>query len=93
MRTYLIGYDLNKSGKDYADLTNAIKAESRTWWHHLDSTWIIKTNSTAVQIRDRLSKHIDNDDELLVVRLQGEWASKGFTTKGSDWLLENVTLE
>jgi hypothetical protein len=92
MKTYLIGYDLNKprENDDYKDLIEAIK-EYGTWWHHLDSTWIIKTNQSAVEIRDKLKKHIDTGDELLVVRLRQESAWTGFNKKGSDWLMDNLT--
>jgi hypothetical protein len=57
MKSYLIGYDLNKTGQDYTTLINKIKTLG-TWWHCLDSTWIIKSNSTAVQIRDTLKSLI-----------------------------------
>ncbi|WP_335955895.1 hypothetical protein [Acinetobacter guillouiae] len=89
MKTYLIGYDLNKKGQDYTGLTNKIK-EFPNWWHHLDSTWIIKTSKTAVEIRDILLPYIDGNDELLVVHLSGEGAWKGFNEKGSKWLKDNL---
>lgn len=89
MATYLIGYDLNKQ-KDYPKLIDAIKALSGTWWHHLDSTWILVTNKSAADIRDILRKHIDGDDELLVVKLSGEGAWAGFNEQGSKWLKDNL---
>jgi hypothetical protein len=94
MRTYLVGYDLNRprGNDDYPDLHKAIKGFG-TWWHHLDSTWIIKTNMSAAQIRDALKKHIDSGDELLVVRLAGEGAWTGFNDKGSQWLKDNLSYE
>lgn len=92
MQTFLIGYDLNKSGQDYADLIDAIKKLSSTWWHHLDSTWIIKSNSTATAIRDILAAHIDSNDELLVVKLSGDGAWTGFSDKGSKWLINNLPI-
>jgi len=95
MRTYLIGYDLNRprGADDYPKLFEAIKAQANGYWHHLDSTWIIKTNSSATDIRDALSIHIDSGDELLVVRLTGEGAWKGFPVSGSQWLLTYLTLD
>lgn len=89
MATYLIGYDLNKQ-KDYPELIEAIKALSGTWWHHLDSTWILVTEKSAADMRDTLKKHIDGDDELLVVKLNGEGAWAGFNEKGSKWLKDNL---
>jgi len=89
MRTYLIGYDLNKTGQDYTDLIAGIK-KIGAWWHCLDSTWIVKTNSTAVQIRDFLSPLIDSNDELLVAHLSGESAWVGFDDQCSSWLTNNI---
>ncbi|RYG04578.1 MAG: SinR family protein [Chitinophagaceae bacterium] len=93
MKTFLIGYDLNKSGQDYEELIDAIKKLSWTWWHHLNSTWIIKSNSTATAIRDILAAHIDGNDELLVVSLTGEGAWKGFNDKDSKWLMDNLPVK
>lgn len=90
MTTYLIGYDLNRPGKDYPQLIEAIKKLSSIWWHHLDSTWIIQSNESAKTIRDTLKKHIDANDELLVVNSGGEGAWTGFNDSGSNWLKENL---
>jgi hypothetical protein len=95
MRTYLVGYDLNRprGANDYPNLINAIKGIGDGWWHCLDSTWIIKTNLSAVQIRDTLKVHIDGGDELLVVRLSGEGAWGGFDQQCSDWLMTYLSYE
>lgn len=90
MATYLIGYDLNRPHKDYPELIEAIKALSETWWHHLDSTWIIKHAGTSSVIRNALRPYIDSNDELLVVQLSGEGAWAGFNDKGSKWLKDNL---
>ncbi len=90
MKTYIIGYDLNKSGQDYPELINKIKSTFDTWWHHLDSTWIVKSNFSAAQIRDFLIPFIDSNDELLVASLKGESAWTGFNEKGSKWLRDNI---
>jgi len=89
MKTYLVGYDLNRPEQNYTDLIEAIKAVG-VWWHCLDSTWIVKSNQTAVEIRDELKQHIDRNDELLVVSLQGESAWIGFNDQCSGWLNDNI---
>lgn len=88
-KTYLIGYDLNKSGQDYTTLIEEIK-KLGIWWHCLDSTFIVKSSSTALLIRDHLKKYIDSNDELLVVCLTGEVAWSGFSTECSNWLKNNI---
>lgn len=91
MAMYMIGYDLNKAGKNYDGLIKRIKELSTNWWHHLDSTWIIASNHTSVGLRDALKAHIDSDDELLVVALaKNDAAWAGFNTEGSTWLHTNL---
>jgi hypothetical protein len=88
MKTYLIGYDLNRprGTNDYPDLIAAIKRAADGWWHSLDSTWIIKSNETAFALCEQFGKLIDAGDELLVVQLAGDGAWMGFTPQASDWL-------
>ena len=94
MATYLVCYDINKEGDAYRSANEAlikrIKELFDTWWHHLDSTWIVVTEMSATQIRDALGKHLDADDELLVVKSGHEAAWSGFNQKGSDWLKNHL---
>ena len=89
MATYMIGYDLNRPLQDYAELIDAIKTYG-TWWHQLDSTWLVVTEDTAVQIRDKLAPYLDANDELLVAKVSAPAAWRGFNDKGSQWLKENL---
>jgi len=89
MKSYLIGYDLNKTGQDYTKLIEQIK-KLGLWWNCLDSTWIIKSNSSAKDIRNHLKKYIDDNDELLVAKLSGEAAWAGFDDTCSKWLTDNL---
>jgi hypothetical protein len=91
MSTFAIGYDLHPSrGETYDELIGAIKRVGSTWWHHLDSTWVVVSDKTAEQIRDSLLSHLKSDDQLLVVLLSGEGAWFGFNDKGSSWLKSNL---
>ncbi len=91
MATILVGYDLHPTkGETYEELIAAIKALG-AWWHHLDSTWIVKCNYTPVQIRDHLRQHVRNDDQLLVVDISGDSAAWfGFDDAGNKWLKDNI---
>ena len=89
MAVYMVGYDLNKPGQDYTDLIDALKRYG-TWWHHLDSTWIIITNDTAAQVRDYLKQYLDSNDELLVATIGAPAAWYGFNAKGGEWLSNNL---
>jgi hypothetical protein len=89
MRVYEISYDLNRPGQNYQSLYDAIKSLG-TWWHCLDSTWLVACDSSAKKIRDRLAQHLDGNDCLLVTRLSGEAAWTGFKQECSSWLLEKL---
>ena len=94
MAVYIVGYDLHpKKGETYDDLIKAIKAIG-TWWHCLDSTWMVVSDKTAGTIRDELLKHMYSDDQLLVVKYEsqgsGRWAYSGFTGNCADWIRDNL---
>lgn len=85
MAFYVVGYDLQE-GQDYEPLIERLK-QFETWWHHLDSTWVIKSSASATDVRDTLKPLIKDGDELLVIDVTGgPGAWTGFNEKGSKWL-------
>lgn len=91
MNTLLVAYDLNKPGKNYSELIDAIKGLGSGWWHHLDSTWLVKADLTPVEARNRLATFIDSDDELLVINVTNRAAAwRGFNDRGSKWIKDNL---
>jgi len=89
MKSYLITYDLMKQGQNYEELYKEIKAIG-SWCHILESNWVIKTDLTAVQVRDRITPHIDKNDKVFVAHLSGEAAWIRLDTERSDWLKANL---
>ena len=91
MATVLIAYDIHpQEGEAYDDLTKAIQSLG-AWWHHLETTWIVKCARTPDQIRDQLKSHIGCEDQLLVIEISGDvagWA--GINDIGSKWLKDNI---
>lgn len=86
LNTLLIGYDLNRPEQNYATLIDRLNAYP-THWHCLDSTWIVKSNESALEAATALGKLIDANDEILVVNISGDSAAwNGFNQKCSDWL-------
>lgn len=89
MTVYCVSYDLNKSGQNYAALYNELKA-SLSWWHQLDSTWLIHTNESADQLSSRLLRHLDQNDRLLVIKVVRPY--QGFHTEQAwQWIRQHVT--
>jgi hypothetical protein len=90
LNTLLVGYDLNRPGQNYEELTKFLKTES-TWWHHLDSTWLVVTPKSTAELRDEIKRFVDAGDEVLVMNVKGDgWASFGLSESANDWLKANV---
>lgn len=70
---YLVTYDLKQPGQDYSSVHEAIKA-CGAWWHFLESTWLVDGHLTADQIAMRVRHHIDQNDNLLVIGVTGDYA-------------------
>src|SRR5580704_14980867 len=91
MATILIAYDVHPAkGKAYDDLVKAIQSLG-TWWHHLETVWIVQSIDTPAEIRDRLASHVGMEDQLLVIDISGDNAGwVGVNEAGSKWLAENM---
>lgn len=83
-KVYVVSYDLNKSGQDYVGLHNELK-NSTSWWHYLDSTWLIYTSESADQLYDRIGKYIDKNDYVLVIEVRSNY-SGWLPQKAWDWI-------
>lgn len=69
---YLITYDLNKPGKDYTSVYQAIKdASDGTLWHDLDSAWLIRSQlQSANDVFRYIQPHLDANDRCLVIEVK-----------------------
>lgn len=79
-----INYDLKKPGQNYEALHAEIK-KLGDWWHFLGSTWLVDTSLNAQGVWDRISRHIDKDDFVLVIRVSRDY--QGSLPKAAwDWI-------
>ena len=76
MTTYLITYDLLKPGQDYKSIHEAIRRLDPSVWHGLESVWVLRSSSSAAQVRSNLTQFIDSNDRLLIIATSPEWAAK-----------------
>ena len=88
MSSKIIEYDLRQPDRDYDALYKAIK-DYGTWAHVTESTWLIKTDETCVQVGDKLLELIDSNDRLFVGELTGKAAWHNTICK-SQFLKDNV---
>lgn len=89
MATHLITYDLRAPGRDYAPVYEYIKSLGK-WWHNIESTWIVVSDLSTVDIRDGLGAIVDGNDKVVVLTLAGPAAWRGLSESGSAWLKSNL---
>lgn len=89
MTVYVVSYDLNRPGQDYQDLHEAIKA-CGSWWHCLDSTWMVSSQMAAIDIANRLWPTMDQNDKLLVTPVAPGSAWAGFSDECELWIKNNL---
>ncbi len=87
MNTYIISYDLI-SGGSYDMLYKEIK-DYGIWAKITESLWAIKTNESAVDVRNKLSNHIPEKSRLFVIKSGVESAWKNAICS-NEWLKENL---
>ena len=88
-KTLCVSYDLSKPSRNYEGLIEAIKSYG-TWWHHLESTWLIVTSQSPTEVRDELSQFLDSDDKLIVFSPSKPWAGIGFSNEAYEWIKNNL---
>lgn len=89
MATYVVSYDLNNQ-KNYPALYDAIKSFG-TWCHPMDSTWLVASEWSAVQVRNHIWAAMDKDDTLLVTKVQkGDSAWVGVSDAAAEWFQANL---
>jgi hypothetical protein len=86
-----IAYDVHPArGEAYDGLVKAIQSLG-TWWHHLETVWIVQCTDSPGEIRDKLKSHIGSEDQLLVIDISGDTAGWiGINDAGSKWLTGNI---
>ncbi len=91
MATTLIAYDLHApKGALHDQLVEKIMSLG-SWWHHLETIWIVKSAHAPGPIRDQLQPYIGGDDQLLVIDITGDAAEAvGLNDAGTAWLQETL---
>lgn len=85
----LITYDLKQPDRDYSSLYDTIKSSCTTWWHYLESVWIVKTDLTVDACSDMLHNAMDENDMLFVVDITGMKHQGWLPSKAWEWFKAN----
>ncbi len=87
--TYIISYDLKDSdSEEYKVLFDYIKSYG-TWAHITESLWAVRTEKTAVEIRDDLIAKVTDGSALFVLKSGTEAAWSSVMCRNA-WLKEHL---
>jgi hypothetical protein len=85
-KVLIITYDLSAPGRNYEDLLKQIKSYS-SWAKLCESSYLILTSKTPVEVRDHLKNNIDKNDKLYVGVVVAPAAWVGMSESVSNWIL------
>ena len=71
MNTYIVAYDLYRPGQNYPQVDQVLEAYGSNSIRILRSTWLVRTNETAVQLRDKVWLKMDINDKIYVGGING----------------------
>ena len=91
MAVYIITYDLKgeTDGQAYQKLISLIK-EEQVWACLGESSYLICSNQTAVDLRDKFSSVLKPSDLLYVGVVNAPAAWHGFSKEVSNWIKEKL---
>lgn len=88
MTVRLVTYDLHKPGQDYSDFLEAMK-NLGSWAKLSESCYAVETTLSPKQVFDKLSPHIDSNDNLYILTLVGPFYGQG-PQDVNDWLAKRL---
>jgi hypothetical protein len=86
MSLFLVAYELAGAADQYSALRARLTAAT-TWFHHLDSLWLIDDPHATDELAAELTACINEGDKLIVIDVTGRathW--RGIDGEASDWL-------
>lgn len=84
---YLITYDINSILKNHKPLHEAIKRCSIKWWHHMNNTWLIRSDLNSDQIFDSICGNFNQNDRVLIIQIHRNSQHQGWLNKNAwEWI-------
>jgi hypothetical protein len=69
---------------------NVVKSHANIWWHYIDSTWMVRTESDPSEWISWLKPVIhESEDSIFVTKIDGYGYSGWLPQKAYDWIKTN----
>lgn len=89
---YIVSYDLIEPGQKHEALIKLIKQDGK-WARLGGSAYLVDSESTAVELRDRYKSALDGNDKIYVGRVTIPAAWSGMSEGVSKWIKEKLDHE
>ena len=91
MAVYIVTYDLRTEfdSQSYQKLIGLIKEEG-VWACLGGSSYLIVSDHSAVELRDKFKRVLDGDDMLYVGRVSAPAAWAGYSKEVTEWIKEKL---
>ena len=85
MNVYIVTYDLINPNKNHNLLSSKIR--SHEYWAKLGySVYLVATEASAVELRDKLKCSLDKNDKLFVAKITVPAAWTNHSSEVSNWI-------
>ena len=88
---YIVSYELVPKFLRNIDSFLRELQQSSSWAHYITNTWLISTPETIEQLNTRLRKYLIDQDLLLIMKVEGEYAG-WMPEEAWDWIQERINL-
>ncbi len=88
MAIKLVTYDLSKPGQNYTEFHKVIKGYA-SWAKLSESSYAIDTLESPDTVYNKLSPHMDRNDQLYVIPLGSPWQGWG-PKEVNNWLSQHL---
>ena len=86
---YIVSYDLSGPGQQYDALIKKIE-ESTAWARLGGSAYLVESEKTAVELRDKYCECLDSNDKIYVGKITAPAAWFGMPKDVTEWIKEKV---
>lgn len=87
----LVSYDLKKPDRDYNPLYSLLKT-APSWWHYLESTWIIRTNETVQAWADKIRTVVDPSDYVIIIDITNKPRQGWLPMEAWEWIKDQEPI-
>jgi hypothetical protein len=88
---HIVSYDLKVPGRDYAKLYEVLKS-GHSWWHYLESTWIISSNKDIETWSERIRSVLDVNDRFIIVDITRQSYNGWLPDKAWEWIRQQQSV-